>query len=80
LEKRPFIVAHRWKIPKNKAKWLDLEQGPMNVDRLVLEGKDSVPMEDGSTLYLAHNKRPLGRDNTKATRKKTSSDTTSDSG
>jgi hypothetical protein len=52
----------------------------MNVDRLVLEGKDSVPMEDGSTLYLAHNKRPLGRDNTKATRKKTSSDTTSDSG
>lgn len=52
----------------------------MNVDRLVLEGKDSVPMEDGSTLHLAHNKRPLGRDNTKATRKKTSSDTTSDGG
>jgi hypothetical protein len=86
-EGHPFSFMHCWDIMKDEAKWMETKhnkgQLPIlqneGVDPFVL-GSNSVPDANSPSPASDSGKRPLGRDATKAARKKAASGSSSSVG
>ncbi|OEL33693.1 hypothetical protein BAE44_0005289 [Dichanthelium oligosanthes] len=82
LEKRPFAIPRCWAVLKNEAKWLDLQEnrtgGGQDIDDTSGEGFDGHSVAAAAVLESNDassrpNKRPMGRDTAKESRKRVSS-------
>ncbi|OEL31912.1 hypothetical protein BAE44_0007070 [Dichanthelium oligosanthes] len=83
MKAKPFTVVHCWEILHNQPKWTDLHEKTAHEGNLVdsspaADLSDSVPRDQDSSS-VAGNKRPLGRDSSKAAKKALSSESGSQS-
>jgi hypothetical protein len=83
-EGHPFQYMHCWDIMKDEPKWMDTKhnKGPLPVQAYdggdpVKQGSNSVPDANSPSPASDAGKRPLGRDASKAARKKAATDSSS---